>query len=381
MDFAFSDEQEEFRATLRRFLAERAPMGELRKHLETERGFAPELWRALASELGLQGVAIPESRGGQGFGFLELGIVQEELGRALQPVPYFSTVCLAAGAIANAGTAAEQDALLPRIASGETIATLAWIESGDGIATVARPEAGGLALEGDKAVVTDAPSSELLVVAARLPGTQGESGVTLAYLPADAAGVAIEPIEALDPTRRIARVRFTGARARALGAPGQAAPALARTLALARIALAFEMVGGAERCLEMAVAYARQRVQFGRPIGSFQAIKHKCAEVLLELESAKSLVYYAGSVAAQATPDPRELALASSLAKSAAIDAYLRASAENVQIHGGVGFTWEYDPHLYYKRAKSSEVLLDDGVRVRAEIAAALGFPGAPKLA
>jgi len=374
MDFAFSEEQEEFRATLRRFLAERVPMSELRKHLESERGFASELWTALAGELGLQGVTIPEALGGQGFGFLELGIVQEELGRAVLPAPFFSSVCLAAEAIAAKGTDAEQRALLPRIASGETIATLAWIEAGDAITVAARPDSDGLSLTGTKAVVTDAQSADLLIVAARLPGTQGDDGVTLAYLPARTPGVSIEPIEPLDPTRKIARVRFTNARAKFLGAPGQAAPALARTLARARIALAFEMVGGAERCLEMAVAYAKERIQFARPIGSFQAVKHKCAEVLLELELAKSLVYYAGWVAARADGDPGELALAASLAKAAATDAFDRAAAENVQIHGGVGFTWEYDPHLYYKRARSSAYLLGDGVRSREAVAAALGL-------
>jgi len=374
MDFAFSEEQEELRATLRRFLAERASIAELRKHLETGRGFAPELWRALAGELGLQGVTIPEALGGQGFGFLELGIVQEELGRALQPVPYFSTVCLAAEAILAQGTEAEQRALLPGIASGATIATLAWLEAGDAIETVGRPDSDGLVLDGVKALVTDASSADVLIVAVRLPATRGDDGITLASLRADAAGVAIDPIDALDPTRKIARVRFAGARAKALGVPGQAAPALARTLARARVALAFEMIGGAERCLEMAVAYAKERVQFARPIGTFQAVKHKCAEVLLELELARSLVHYAGWVASRPDVEAAELGLAASLAKAAATDAFDRAAAENVQIHGGVGFTWEYDPQLYYKRARSSAFLLGDGVRSREAVARALGL-------
>jgi alkylation response protein AidB-like acyl-CoA dehydrogenase len=221
--------------------------------------------------------------------------------------------------------------------------------------------------------VVDGAAADLLLVAARLPGTRGADGVTLLALDANAPGVERSALDPLDPTRKLARIAFAGARARGLGTPGRAAPGLARALDEATVMLAFEMVGGAERCLEMAVAYAKQRVQFGRPIGSFQAVKHKCAEVLLELELAKSAVYYAGWVAAEGRD---ELASAASLAKSIAADAYLRATQENVQIHGGVGFTWEYDAQLYFKRAKTSESLYGDPLRHRERIAAGLGLPG-----
>jgi len=375
MDFAFSEEQEEFRATLRRFLAEHGSMPEGRRAFASADGFDRALWKRMSEELGLQGVALPESVGGQGFGFLELGIVQEELGRALVPGPFFASAVLATHAILAAGSPADQAALLPSLARGERIATLALVETdgawnADSVTATCREEHGALVVDGRKPFVLDAAVADLLLVVARRPGTRGANGVTLVAIEAGAPGVAVETAEPLDPTRRWGAVSLRGARGRAVGEPGAAAAPLARALDRATIALAFEMVGGAERCLEMAVAYAKERVQFGRPIGAFQAVKHKCAEVLLEVEGAKSAVHFAGWVAAEDRP---ELAQAASLARVAAADAYLRASAENVQIHGGVGFTWEYDPHLFYKRAKTSEWLLGDPIRHRARIAASLG--------
>jgi alkylation response protein AidB-like acyl-CoA dehydrogenase len=371
VDFAFSEEQEEFRSTLRRFLTEHAPMTEVRRATASPGGFDRALWKRMGDELGLQGVAIPEASGGQGFGFLELGIVSEELGRALVPSPFLSSAVLAAQCVRHVAGASEQGALLPALASGARIASVAWLESAgrwdaDEVTLVCRPDGDDFALDGAKSVVVDGAAADVLLVVARLAGTRGADGLTLLQLDAGAPGVRVTPLDPLDPTRRLARLELAGARARALGAPGRAAPGLARALDEATVMLAFEMIGGAERCLEMAVAYAKERVQFGRPIGSFQAVKHKCAEVLLELESAKSAVYFAGWVADEGRED---LPLAASLAKSLASDAYLRASAENVQIHGGVGFTWEYDPHLYYKRAKSSESLFGDPIRHRARIA------------
>ena len=376
MDFAFSDEQELFRETLRRFLADHAPMAEVRRAMETPEGFDPTLWKRMAKELGLQGIHLPEAYGGQGFSSLELGIVQEELGRALVPAPYFSTVCLAANAILNAGSEAERRALLPVIASGERTASLAWLESSGGwdlpsVSLECHPDGGGFVLDGRKTLVSDGGSAELLLVVARLPGTQGEEGITLLRVERTAPGVKLDVPPSLDPTRRYAHLEFAGVRAEALGPVGAAGAALLRSLSQATVCLAFEMLGGAARCLEMAVAYAKARVQFARPIGAFQAVKHKCAEVLLELELARSAAYYAGWAAAEDRPD---LAFAASLAKVAAAQAYLRAAGENIQIHGGVGFTWEYDPQLYYKRAKASEILLGDPTRHRAHLAAGLGL-------
>jgi alkylation response protein AidB-like acyl-CoA dehydrogenase len=376
VDFAFSDEQEQFRETLRRFLAEAAPMAEVRRTMETPEGFDKALWKRMATELGLQGVHLPESYGGQGFSFLELGIVQEELGRALVPTPYFSTVCLSANAILNAGSEADRRVLVPALASGERTASLAWLESSGGwdlesVSVECRADGGSFVLDGVKTLVSDGGCAELLLVVARLPGTRGEEGITLLCVDRGASGVKLEVPPSLDPTRRQARLELAGARAKAVGRPGSAGRALVQTLSEATVCLAFEMIGGAARCLEMAVAYAKSRVQFARPIGSFQAVKHKCAEVLLELELARSAVYYAGWAAAESRDD---LALAASVAKAAGAEAYLRAAAENIQIHGGVGFTFEYDPHLYYKRAKASEILLGDPALHRARLAGRLGL-------
>lgn len=373
MNFAFSEEQEELRATLRRFLAERAPIGEVRRLIETPAAHDAGVWKQMAGELGLQGVAIEEACGGQGFGFLELGLVQEELGRALSPEPFFASVCLAARAIAHAGAGAEGAALLRAIASGDEIATLARVdESVERLAVECRPAGDTFTLHGIEPVVLDAARADRLVVAARLPGTTGRAGITLLHLAASSPGVAITSLEPLDPTRPIARVAFDGARARALGAPGGAALALGRALDEAAIALAFEMIGGAERCLEMAVAYAKERIQFSRPIGSFQAIQHRCAETLLEIELAKSTVHWAGWLASRAETSDAERGHAADLARATAIDAFSRAAAENLHVHGGVGFTWEYDPQLYFKRAKACELLFGDGVRRRERIAQAL---------
>jgi len=361
LDFAFSDEQEAFRETLRRFLQERAPVQELTRRIESPEGADPALWKALSAELALPGVAIPERHGGQGFGMLELALACEELGRALVFAPFFSTACLAARALQAAGSEAQQAELLPGIASGETRATLALVDPDGGwepedLRLEAAPaDGGGRVLRGEKVFVTDGADADLVVVAAREPGSAGADGITLCTVRRGDAGVASEAVEPLDPTRPLARLRLDGARAAPLGEPGAAGPGLSRALDEARILLAAECAGGAARCLDSAVAYAKERVQFGRPIGSFQAVKHKCAEVLLEVESARS----AADFAAWAATEPDEdLALAASLAKSVCADAYLRAAAENIQIHGGIGFTWECDAHLHYRRARADATLL-----------------------
>ncbi|MCZ6715018.1 MAG: acyl-CoA/acyl-ACP dehydrogenase [Deltaproteobacteria bacterium] len=375
MDFAFSAEQEEFRDTLRRFLEENSPSSEVRRLMETREGFDRGVWKQMAGELGLQGLHIPESYGGQGFGFLELGIVQEEMGRVLFCTPYLSTVCLAASAILNAGSEAQKQALLPSIASGETVATLALVEPGgdwepESIRLVAQSDGDGFRLNGCKTFVTDGHTADLIVVAARLEGTQGRDGITLLTLRSDAQGLSALPLDTLDLTRKQARLELRDVRAEALGEAGAAADALERTLDQGCVLLAAESAGGAARCLETAVAYAKHRVQFGRPIGSFQAIKHKCAEVLLEVESAKSAVYWASWVAEE---KEEELAQAASVAKSLSSEGYLRAAAENVQIHGGIGVTWEADPQLYLKRAKTNEELLGNPGYHRARLVTALG--------
>jgi len=376
VNFAFSDEQEEFRGVLRRFLEEKAPAAEVRRMFALPSGYDPALWKQMAAELGLQGIHLAESVGGQGFGFLELGIVLEEMGRALLPSPFFASSVLAAEAIRCVGGDAEQRALLPGIASGEEIATLAWVEAGSGwdpaaLRLEARAEGGAAVLDGAKLSVLSADAATRLVVAARQPGTRGESGLSLYTLEANAPGVRIVPEEPLDLARRVARVELDGARARALGPAGGAAPGLRKALRRAAIALSAEMVGGAARALEMGVAYAKQRVQFARAIGSFQALKHAAADVLLELELARSASYWAWWVADQDGP---ELAEAAPLAKSACAEAYSLAAATNVQLHGGIGFTWEADPQLHYRRARADAALLGEAIEQRAALAQELGL-------
>jgi alkylation response protein AidB-like acyl-CoA dehydrogenase len=374
VNFAFSDEQEAFRETLRRFCQERLPVAEVRRLMETPEGFERGAWKQMAVELGLQGLAIPEACGGQGFGFLELGIALEELGRELAGGPFFATACLAARAIGHAGDEAQRREWLGRIASGEAVATLAAGEGRDGDAAIAcecRRDGAGWRIHGEKRFVLAGAQADLVVVAARAPGTRGAEGVSLLVVEGSAPGLGATPLETLDPTRKQADLRFDGTPARLLGGEGAGAAVLARVLDEARIAQSAELVGAAARCLEMAVAYAKTRVQFGRPIGSFQAIQHKAAEVLLELELARSASYWAWWVADTGRAD---LAEAASLAKSVASDAFLRAASESLHIHGGIGFTWEHDAHLYLKRAKASDALFGDAATHRARLAARLGI-------
>ena len=356
--FAFTDEQEQFRSTVRRFLDDKSPPTEVRRLMATEEGYDPAVWKMLSNDLGLPGIHIPEQYGGAGFGMVELGIVMEEFGRALLCAPYFSTAVLAANAILNAGSEAQKAKLLPDLASGARFATLAITESNGNwdpaaIEMVATPDGDGYRLNGTKSYVVDGNLADLLIVAARRPGTTGRDGLALFALDAKSNGVERITLQPMDPTRRIARIDVRGARAELLGAGG--AEAIARTLDQAAIALANEMVGGAQKLLDSAVAYSKLRVQFGREIGSFQAIKHKLADMLLDVELAKSAAWYAAQGAA--AEDPEWPALAA-LAKAGASETYLETAKATIQIHGGIGFTWDNDTHLWFKRAKSSEVFL-----------------------
>jgi len=360
IQFAFTDEQEQFRSAVRRFLNDKSPTTEVRRLMATAEGYDPAVWRQLSEDLALPGIHVPEQYGGAGFGMVELCIVTEELGRALLCAPYFSTAVLAANAILKAGTEEQKSALLPEIAKGARLATLAVTEPDGnwdpaGIKAVATPDSDGYRLDGVKSFVVDGHLAELLIVAARAPKTTGLEGLALFTLDANATGVERRLLESMDPTRKIARIDFRGAHAKLLGKLDDGAEPILRTLNRAAIALANEMVGGAQTLLDSAVNYAKLRVQFGRTIGSFQAIKHKLADMLLDLELAKSAAYYAAQAAAAADPEWPALA---SLAKAAASETYLHTAAECIQIHGGIGFTWDNDTHLWFKRAKSSEVFL-----------------------
>ncbi len=376
MNFAFSEEQDQLRDAVRKFLEAKSPEAEVRRLMETTEGYDPAVWSQMANELGLQSLHIPEAHGGQGFTWVELGIVLEEMGRALLCAPYFSTVVLAANAIMNAGTDAQQGALLPGIASGETIATLAFTEPNGkwdaaGITLEATGSGDTAKLSGTKMFVIDGHTADLIVVVARAAGTTGEDGISFYTVAGDASGLTRTALATMDQTRKQAKLEFDGVEAQLLGTAGAGWPALAKTLDQAAVALSNEMVGGGQFVLDESVQYAKDRVQFGRPIGSFQAIKHKCADMLLEVESAKSAAYYAAWAAAE---DNDELPVVASLAKAYCSDAYFHAAAENIQIHGGIGFTWEHNAHLYFKRAKSSEILLGDATYHRELLAQRIGI-------
>lgn len=376
MNFAFSDEQEELRRTVRQFLEAKSSSPEVRRLMETAEGYDEAVWNQMGQELGLQGLHIPEAYGGQGFSFIELGIVLEEMGRVLLCAPYYSTVVLAANAILNAGTEEQKQAHLPSIASGESIATLAFTEpngkwDASGITMEAKPSGDGYVLNGTKMFVIDGHVADKIVVVARLAGTTGEDGISFFTVTGDASGLTRTALSTMDLTRKQAKLEFSNVQADALGEPGKGWAALSKTLDQAAVGLANEMVGGAQLVLEMSVEYAKVRVQFGRPIGSFQAIKHKCADMLLEVESSKSAAYYSAWAAAE---DSDELPVVASLAKAYCSDAYFHCAAENIQIHGGIGFTWEHDAHLYFKRAKSSEILLGDATYHRELLAQRIGI-------
>ena len=360
MKFSFTDEQQEFRSVLRRFFEDKSPSSEVRRLMETEDGCDPEVWRQLSEELGLTAIHIPEDYGGQGFGIGELAIAVEEMGRALLCAPYFASTVLAATAILKAGTEKQKRRLLPDIAAGKTIATLAVTEENgrwdtSGVAMTAAPDGGTYMLDGTKSFVLDGHTADLLVVLARAPGSDGANGLSFFTVAGDADGLKRRSLESIDPTRKLARLTFSRVEATLLGEAGAAAEPLQETLDVAAICLANEMVGGAERLRESAVEYANLRVQFGRPIGSFQSLKHKAADMLMDVELAKSAAYYAAAAADEGDDDVSALA---SLAKAAAADAYMQTAIHTVQIHGGIGFTWENDTHLWFKRAKSSEVFL-----------------------
>ena len=371
MNFAFTEEQEELRKTVRAFLEAKSAETAVREQMETDSGYDTAVWSQMGEQLGLQGLAIPEEFGGSGYTFVELGIVLEEQGRALLCAPFFSTVVLAANTLLHSGDDAAKAAHLPGIASGETIATLAFTEpSGkwdeSGITTEATASGDGWTLNGVKSFVLDGHIASLIIVAARTA-----KGVSLFTVAGDAAGLTRTSLSTMDQTRKQAKLEFAGTPATLLGTEGEGWAVLSTVLDLAAVGLAAEQVGGAQKVLEQAVEYAKVRVQFGRPIGSFQAIKHKCADMLLEVESAKSAAYYGLWCAAEQND---ELPSVASLAKAYCSEAYFHATAENIQIHGGIGFTWEHPAHLYFKRAKSSELLFGDPTYHRELLAQRIGI-------
>lgn len=373
MNFSLTDEQTMLRDMVRTFLDDKSPMTRVREVMESESGVDEDLWVAMA-ELGLQAMHIPEEYGGAGFSLLETGIVLEELGRKVVAVPYLSSVVLACSAVLIAGSEEQKAEILPQLGSGELRAALAITEEGHSwdaadIALEATADGDSIVLHGSKSYVVDGHSAHMLVVSAR----EG-SGVSLFLVAADAPHVTRSRIETMDMTRQQAQISFDGVRIPAssrLGQAGSGVATIEHIYDIGAAMMAFEQVGGAQRCLEMSVEYAKERFQFGRAIGSFQAIKHKCADMLVQIESARSAAYYAGWAAAE---DPDELAIAAPTAKSYCSDAYFFCAGETIQVHGGIGFTWEHDAHLYFKRAKTSQLMLGDSAEWRAKLASRIGL-------
>jgi alkylation response protein AidB-like acyl-CoA dehydrogenase len=378
MEFSFSQDQDELRRAARRFLEVASSEERVRAAMETERGYDSATWEQLSEELAWTALTIPEDYGGLGMSYLDLHPLMEEMGRALLCSPFFSTICLGANALLLGGSDAQKERYLPGIAAGETT-TLAYAEKNnrmdaEGVEATYSRNGSGYILRGDKSYVLDGHTADLLIVAARLENSKGADGVSLFLVPGDAEGVKRAWLPTMDQTRRLATIELGDVAAAPdalLGEEGRGWDLCERTLDLARIALAAEQVGAAERCLDMSVEYAKVRKQFGRPIGSFQAIKHKCADMLMMVESARSAAFYASALAGQGEPDLEE---AASSAKAFCSDTFFHCAAENIQIHGGIGFTWEHAAHMYFKRAKAAEALFGDPSFHRERVAKCMGL-------
>ncbi len=376
MDFGFSQEQDLLRQTARTFLEKECPSTFVRRMLDEPAGTTDDFWQKLA-ELGWLGLIYPEAHGGVDLGFVDLTVVLEEMGRVVMPGPYFSTVLLGGLAIREAGSDAQKGTWLPKVASGEARVTLALLEAEPGwdaaaVQLAAKPKGAGFVLSGTKLFVPDAHTADLLVVAARTAKPTKEDprhGVSLFLVPTDAKRVATTLLPTMDQTRKLCEVTLSRVEAgpeALLGGLHQGWAPLARVLDRATVGLCAEMCGGAQRVLEMCTDYAKIRTAFGKPIGAYQAIKHKCADMLVAVENAKSVTYYAAWAIDEDVP---EAPLAVSMAKAYVSDAYRKAAGDGIQIHGGIGFTWEHDLHLFFKRAKGSEVTFGDGVHHRERVA------------
>ena len=378
MEFAFTAEQNLVRESARTFCDAHGSSAAVRAAVETPLGYDPAVWDQMAAELGWTGIAIPERFGGAGLGPIELGILQHEQGRRLLPSPFFSTVCLAAPIIMALGTEAQQADLLGRIASGNArvavaLTGLRGTPGCAGVTTELRRCGNQYRLQGESGFVIYGHAYDVLLVVARAPGTSGAQGVSVVAIERDRPGAKVEKQTLLDLTRPMAKMTFdvdVGVES-VLGEVEAAGRGLEDAVQFARIGLACEAVGGAEWTLEMTTAYVRQRVQFGRPIGSFQAVKHRLADMMVLLEAAKSGAWYAACVAGE---HPEELAEAAAIAKSACADAFYRCAANAIQLHGGIGFTWEHDAHLYFRRARATSTLLGSPAWQREQLARLMGL-------
>jgi alkylation response protein AidB-like acyl-CoA dehydrogenase len=372
MDFGFNADQELLRSTARKFFENECTSEFVRARMAEEGGFTDEFWTKLA-EQGWLGLVYPEAFGGAGLGFVDLTVLMEEMGRAVMPGPFFSTVLLGGLTILEAGSDAQKKEWLTRIADGQARVSLAWTEpsarwDAAGVTMTAAAGGGGFTLTGTKLFVPDAHVAHALVVVARTREA-GEDGISLFLVPTNAKGVAITLLPTMDQTRKLCEVKLDHVAVPAsalLGTKDGGWLPLSRVVQRAMVALCAEMCGGAQKVLDMTTEYAKIRIAFGKPIGSYQGVKHKAADMLVDVENAKSLTYYAAWAVDENVP---EAALAASMAKAYASDAFRKVAGAGIQLHGGIGFTWEHDLHLYFKRAKSSEFTFGDATYHRERVA------------
>ena len=351
MNFDFSDDQKQLRDEARKFLAEKCPPKAVRAVLDGKAPYDRDLWKGLA-EMGFLGVAIPESFGGAGAGHLELCVIAEEMGRALAPVPFSSTVYLAGEALLLAGTDAQKQKWLAAIASGDAIGTLALFEGkGNPSPQAIKLAASGGALNGVKMPVPDGAIADFAIVAARTGGSGRETDISLFLAELKGDGVEVKSLGNIDPTRGQAEITFKNCKAEPLGGAGEGWSILTQVLDRAAVLMAFEQVGGADRALEMGRDYALDRIAFGRPIGSFQAVKHMLADMYVSATLARSNCYYG---AWALSTNSSELPEAAASARISATQAFQHCAKNNIQVHGGMGFTWEFDCHMFYRRANAT---------------------------
>ena len=379
MEFRFTEEQEMIRDTAQAFLAEVSTSEAVRAAMATESGYDLDLWQRICTEMYWQAIHIPEQYGGMGLGYVELVAMLEQMGRYLLCSPFYATVCLAANSLLLAADEAQKTDYLAQIVAGST-GTLAYTGMSGrwdaaAVEATCEPSGDGYLINGGYRFVPDGHTADILVVAARLPGSEGEQGISLFVLPADTAGISRQWLPTMDQTRKQAQLVFDQVHVPSsalMGEAGNAWPQLSKIIDLAAVAIAADQVGGAQQSLDITLAYLQERVQFGRVIASYQAVKHKAADMMLKAEAGRSAIYYAACVADEVLtggPMAAELPEAASIAKAYCSDAYFFNAGCGIQLHGGVGFTAEYDIQLYFKRAKSTETFLGNAAYHRERLA------------
>jgi alkylation response protein AidB-like acyl-CoA dehydrogenase len=360
MNFGFTEDQEALREATRKFLDNECPTTFVRKMMADDTAHSTELWKKIA-QLGWLGIVVPEDFGGSGGSFLDLVVILEEAGKSLLPGPFFATALLGTSAVLGGGSAEQKSTILPKVVEGNHILTLALAEKSGrydaaGVTLAANPKGSDFVLSGEKLFVPDAHVADQFVVAARTSqASKPEDGITLFLVDAKAPGVAISQLKTVDMTRRQCHVAFQDvavARAQVLGEVGKGWSVLQRVLSQAMAGLCAEMVGTGQKALDLAVTYAKERVQFGKPIGSFQAVKHKCVDMMVQVENARSLTYYAAWAVDENNDEAQQ---AVPMAKAYCSDMCKTVTSEAIQVHGGIGFTWEHDMHLFYRRGLASE--------------------------